>query len=164
MNAFSELVKIEKLVHRYVIQYIHSKGLSPINIGVELDSILGEPAPLYTIIKYWVAEFKRSHTRYQDEHRSGRPDEMTMTEIVKKIYKMVLDDRRLKVRELANMLNIPKSAVHCTLTENLDMRNLCVRWVPRLLIMEQKERREDVSIECFAIKKTSIKLIFCVDS
>ena len=64
--------------------------------------------------------------------------------MVKKIHKMVLDERRLKVRELADMVGISKSAVHRILTENLDMRKLCARWVPRLLKMKQKQRREDV--------------------
>ncbi|EFN77796.1 hypothetical protein EAI_17364, partial [Harpegnathos saltator] len=77
----------------------------------------------------------------------GRPNEVTTPEMVKKIHKMVLEDRRLKVRELADMVGISKSAVHRILTENLDMRKLCARWVPRL---GQKQRREDVSIECFA--------------
>ncbi|XP_023212521.1 uncharacterized protein LOC111615326 [Centruroides sculpturatus] len=70
-----------------------------------------------------------------------------MPEIVEKIHKMVLDDSRLKVRELADMVGISKSAVHCILTENLDMRKLCARWVPRLLTMEQKQRPKNVSIE-----------------
>ena len=46
--------------------------------------------------------------------------------MLKKIHKMVLDGRRLNVRELA-------------------------RWVPRLLTMEQKQRCEDVSIECLTM-------------
>ena len=46
---------------------------------------------------------------------------------------MVLDDRRLKVRELADMVGISKSAVYRILTENLLLRKLCVGWVPRLL-------------------------------
>ena len=98
-----------------------------------------------------MAEFKRGCTSCQDEHRCGRPNKMITTEMVKKIHNMVLDDRRLKVRELAVMVGISKSAVHRILTENLDMEKLCVRWVPRLLTMEQKQRREDVSIECLAI-------------
>ena len=81
-----------------MIQYFHLKGLSPTNIKAELDSTLGSSAPSFTTIKYWVVEFKRGRTSCQDEHRSGRPNEMTTTEMVKKIYKMVLDDRRLKVR------------------------------------------------------------------
>ncbi|EFN79567.1 hypothetical protein EAI_01260, partial [Harpegnathos saltator] len=35
-------------------------------------STLGESAPSFTTVKYWVAEFKRG----QDEHRSGRPNEV----------------------------------------------------------------------------------------
>ena len=135
---------MEKIGHRYVIQYFHLKGLSPANIKAELDYTLGESAPSFTTIKYWVAEFKRGRTSCQDEHRSGRPNEVTTTEMVKKINKMVLDDRRLKVRELAKMVGILKTVVNCILTENLDMRKLCARWVPRLLTMEQKQRRENV--------------------
>ncbi|EFN80351.1 hypothetical protein EAI_14696, partial [Harpegnathos saltator] len=57
----------------------------------------------------------------------------TTPEMVKKIHKMVLDDRRLKVRELADVvLGISKNAIHRILTENLDTRKLCARWVPRL--------------------------------
>ena len=37
------------------------------------------------------------------------------------------------------------------MTGNLDMREMCTRWVPRLLTMEQKDRREDASIGCLAM-------------
>ena len=49
------------------------------------------------------------------------------SEMVKKIHNMVLDDYRLKVRELSNMVGISKSVVHRILTENLDMKKLCTR-------------------------------------
>ena len=68
--------------------------------------------------------------------------------MVMKILEIVMDDRWLKVHELAYMADILKGAVRYILTENLDMRKLCARWVPRLLTMEHKQRHEDVSIEC----------------
>ena len=37
------------------------------------------------------------------------------------------------------------------MTENLDMRKLCARWVPPLLTIEQKQRHVDVSTECLAM-------------
>ncbi|XP_014467559.1 PREDICTED: histone-lysine N-methyltransferase SETMAR-like, partial [Dinoponera quadriceps] len=113
-------------------------------------STLGQSAPSFTTVKYWVAEFKGGRTSCQDKHRSGRPNEVTTPEMVKKIHKAVLDDRRLKVRELADIAGISKSAVHCILSENLDMRELCARWVQPLLTLEQKQCREDVSIEYLA--------------
>ncbi|GFX91168.1 mariner transposase [Trichonephila clavipes] len=66
------------------------------------------------------------------------------------IHKAVLDDRRLKVRELSDIVGTSKSAVHRILSKNLDMRKLCVRWVPRLLTVAQKQCLEDVSVECLA--------------
>ena len=103
MDDLSEFAKIEKIGHRYVIQYFHLKGLSPTNIKAELDS-LKKSAPSFTTVKYWVAEFKRGRRRScEDEHRSGRPSEVAIPEMVKKIHKMVLGDRRLKVRELADI-------------------------------------------------------------
>ena len=84
---------MEKIGNRYVIQYFHLKGLSPTSIKAELDSTLRESAPQFTTIKYWVSEFKRGRTSSQDEYGSGRPNKVTMTEMVKKIHKMVLDYR-----------------------------------------------------------------------
>ena len=119
MNALSEFVNMEQIGHCYVIQYFHLKGLSPSNIKAKLGFTLGESASSFTTIKYWVAEFKRGRTSCKDVHRSSRPNEVTTTEMVKKIDKMVLDERRLKVRELADMVSFSKSAVHHILTENL---------------------------------------------
>ena len=112
---------MEKIGHRHVIQYYHLKGFSQTNIEVELDSSPRASAPSFIRIMYWVAESKRGRMSCQDEHCSVRPNKVITTQMVKKVHKMVLDDRRLKVRELVDMVGISKRAVHCILTENLDM-------------------------------------------
>ena len=98
-----------------------------------------------------MAEYNRDCTSCQDEHRNSRTNEMTTTGMVQEIHEMVLKQRRLKVHELADMVGISKGAVHCILTENLDMRKLCTRWMPGLLTIKQKKRREYVSTECFVM-------------
>ncbi|GFX41584.1 hypothetical protein TNCV_3109801 [Trichonephila clavipes] len=57
-------------------------------------------------IRDWVSELKRGCTSCQDEHRSSLPNEVTTSEMVKKINKAVLDDHRLKVRDLADIVGI----------------------------------------------------------
>ncbi|XP_017478430.1 PREDICTED: histone-lysine N-methyltransferase SETMAR-like [Rhagoletis zephyria] len=141
---------MEKIGHRYVIQYFYLKGLRPSNIKAEIDYTLGGSARSFTTVKYWVAEFKRGRTSCQDEHCSGRPNEVTTPEMMKKIHKAVMDDRRMKVRELADTIGISKSMVHRILFEDLEMRKLCPRWVPHLLSLDQKQCREEVSVECLA--------------
>lgn len=70
-NALSKFENMEKIDHRYVLSYSNLKGLSPIYIKTELDSILGEFATSLTIIEYWMPEFKRGCAGFQDEHSSG---------------------------------------------------------------------------------------------
>ena len=53
-----------------------------------------------------MAQFEQGRTSCQEKYRSGRPNEVTTAEMVKKNDKMVLDDRRLKVHELADMIGI----------------------------------------------------------
>jgi hypothetical protein len=51
---------------------------------------------------------------------------------------MLLDDRRKKVREIAETIGISKERVGYILREQLDMKKLYARWVPRLLTADQK--------------------------
>ena len=81
--SLNEFLNMEKTGHRYMVQHFYLKSLSPINSKAELDSTLGKFAPLFTTIKYWVAEFKRDRTTCQGEHRRGRQNEMTTPEMVK---------------------------------------------------------------------------------
>jgi hypothetical protein len=46
---------------------------------------------------------------------------------------MVLDYRRVKVREIAETVGISKERVGYILHKELDMKKLCTRWAPRLL-------------------------------
>ncbi|KAJ0183454.1 hypothetical protein K1T71_001430 [Dendrolimus kikuchii] len=57
---------------------------------------------------------------------------------------MVLDDRRIKVREIAEVMNMSKERVYLILNQHLDMRKLSARWVPRLLTLDQKRVRINI--------------------
>jgi len=61
---------------------------------------------------------------------------------------MLLDDRRMKVREIAETIGISKESVGYILHEELDMKKLCARWVPRLLTADQKRTRMEISEQC----------------
>lgn len=53
---------------------------------------------------------KRCSKSYRDDHRIGG-----LVEVVKQIYKMILDDQWLKLPELAEVTDITKSGIHCIL-------------------------------------------------
>jgi hypothetical protein len=64
---------------------------------------------------------------------------------VKQVHDKVLDDRRMKVREITETMGISKECVGYILHEELDMKKLCTRWVPLLLTADQKRTRMKTS-------------------
>jgi histone-lysine N-methyltransferase SETMAR len=61
---------------------------------------------------------------------------------------MILDDGRMKVREIAETIGISKECVGYILHEELDMKKLCARWVPCLFTADQKRTRMKMSEQC----------------
>ena len=72
----------------------------------------------------------------------------TTPEITEQVPNMVLDDWQIKVREIAETIGISKERVGYILHEELDMKKLCARWVPRLLTADQKHTHMKISEQC----------------
>ena len=49
---------------------------------------------------------------------------------------MIMENRQMKVREIAEAVDISTETVHNILHEKLHVKKLCARWVPRLLTLE----------------------------
>jgi histone-lysine N-methyltransferase SETMAR len=61
---------------------------------------------------------------------------------------MVLDVRRMKVREISETIGILKECLGYVLHEELDMKKLCARWVTRLFTADQKPTHMNISEQC----------------
>jgi hypothetical protein len=87
----------------------------------------GDSSPSFSKIKKWAAEFKRGHTSLEDDPCVGRPKSSATPEIIEEVHNMVLDNQRMKVREIAETIGISKELVGYILHEELDMKKLCAR-------------------------------------
>jgi hypothetical protein len=67
-----------------------------------------------------VAALKMIHVK--DVQKCG-----TTPEIIEQMHDMLLDDRRMKVPEIAETIGISKECVGYTVHEELDMKKLCAR-------------------------------------
>ena len=102
------------------------KGNKPTKIKDELDSVHWDSPPSFTTVKFWVAEFKRGHKNLGGDERErwGRPKTATTDENIEEVQQMVPDDRRIKVRGIAEVITMSKERVCYILNQKLGMRKL----------------------------------------
>ena len=124
---------MEKSEFRAVIKHLYLKVLTPKGIKAELDEVHGTSAHVFATIYNYVNDFKRSDTSRKDEHRSGRPVEVTTPEMIDKIHDMILSDRRIKVREIVETTCISQGKEFSILHEKLGVKKFSARWMPRFL-------------------------------
>ena len=70
---------------------------------------------------------------------------MATSEVVILVHDMVMVDRQVTKRYIASAFGISKETVHSFLMKDLDIRKLSACWVPRLLNVDQKHTRKNMS-------------------
>jgi histone-lysine N-methyltransferase SETMAR len=128
---------MDKIEYCAVIKLFVKEGLMPKKIHSKFRKVYGHSSPSFSTIKKWAAEFKRGCTSLEDDPREGHLKSATPPEIIEHVHDMVLDDWRMKVREIAETIGISKERVRYILHEELDMKKLCARCVPHLLTADQ---------------------------
>ena len=70
-----------------------------------------QSAPSHDMVHKWFTEFRCGRISTIDVERPGHPEEVTSQEMIDKIHDIVLNDRRLKVREISETANISVGCV-----------------------------------------------------
>ena len=117
------------------------QGKAPKEIHAILIETLGEHAPSYATVKNWVAQFECGDFSKCDAPRPGRPKTVNTLEIIDQIHALILEDRQISAKSIAEQLGISRELVGSIIHEDLDMRKLSAKWVPKCLNADQKRQR-----------------------
>ena len=101
---------------------------------------------LRSLVFKWYKAFSEDREPVKDEPRSGRPPTSKTENNVEKVRALVWSDRRLTLRMIASELNFNHTTVHQILTQELAMRKLCAKMVPKNLTIEQKDNGKDACL------------------
>lgn len=112
-----------------------------------LRLVYGEEVMTLKTVYKWYERFKSGNESLEDSERIGRPLSSKKIENVQKVADMVRSNRRLTIREISEDLSISYGSVQSILTDNLQMRRVSAKFVPRILTEEQKENRVSVCTE-----------------
>ena len=90
---------------RAVIKLYFLQDKAPKEIHAILTQTLGEHAPSYATVKNLVAQFKRGNLPTCDAPRPGRPKPVTTPEIIDQIHDLILEDRPISAKSIAEQLD-----------------------------------------------------------
>jgi len=114
------------------------QGKAPKEIHTILRETLGEHAPSYATIKNWVAQFKSGDFSTCDAPCTEQPKTVTTPEIIDQIHKLILGDRRISAKSVAEQLGISHERDDSIIHEDLDIRKLSTKWDAKCLNADQK--------------------------
>ncbi|XP_044264614.1 histone-lysine N-methyltransferase SETMAR-like [Tribolium madens] len=136
--------QVNQIEYRAVIKFLTKEGLTPKIIKDRLDGVYGQSSPSYSVVKEWAKRFRIGQESLEDDARPGRPVEVITEDKVALVEKLVLSDRRLKVKEISEMTKVSDTSVRRILHDHLGMQKVSARWVSKHLSALQKQRR----VEC----------------
>ena len=91
----------------------------------------------------WVAEFKDPERGFGDAPRMDHPSTIIANENIEAVERIVMRDRQISIRRLAEGLAIPKITIHEIMNNHMGMKKVCTWWVPKLLTPIQRVNRVD---------------------
>jgi len=131
---------------RCAITFCVKLGETGIETFNKLKQAYGEHALSRSQVFKWFKTFSEGRESIKDEPRSGTPSTSKTDNSVEIVGALVRSDRRLTVRMIASELNLKHTTVHQILTEELAMKKLCAKFVPKNLTIEQKDTRKDMCL------------------
>jgi len=103
------------------VKFLFLQGKAPKEIHAILTETLGEHAPSYATVKHCVAQFKRGDFSTYVAPRPARPKTVTTPEIIDQIHELILEDRRISAKSVAEQLGISRERIGSIIHEDLDM-------------------------------------------
>ncbi|XP_015905527.1 protein GVQW3-like [Parasteatoda tepidariorum] len=110
-----------------------------------LEKCFGNDSLKKTIIYQWHERFKSGRESIEVDERSGRPSTSKTDENIDKVKEMLVNNRKLTIREISEGLNIAYGSVQDILANDLGFRRVAAKLVPKDLNFIQKRNCVDVA-------------------
>ena len=89
----------------------------------------------------WHKRFKEGRESVRDDEKYGRSKEVRIPELIGQIKNFMDKDRHVFIKTISAQFDVSVGTVDTVIHEELKMRKICAKFVPRVLREDQKERR-----------------------
>ena len=141
----------QNIEFRAVIKFLTKEGAKAKEIHWCMADVYDDSSPKYSTVAKWSVEFRRGRDSLDDNPRPGHPADVISQEMIDRVERLVLNNRRIKVAELASECGISNGSVYTIIHEHLGMSKVSARWVPRNLNMQDHQQRVESSQELLEV-------------
>ena len=145
LQCASHLTMEEKVQQRVCINFCFHLGKTGAETYEMLQAAFGESCLSRSKTFERYSHFKNGHRFFEDDLRPGRPSTSHTEGTVAHMREIIHADRRLTIREVAEDVGIAFGTCQKILTEDLQIRRVSAKFVPRILTAEQNDDRVSVS-------------------
>jgi hypothetical protein len=126
---------------RVAIKFCFKAGLSATETLELAQNAYGNEALKRSNLLRWYSRLRDGRQLVEDDERGDRPKSIRTEVNTATVADLVKNDRRIASRMIAESFNTPKTVVLRILKEDLGKRELCARFFPHSLTLEQREDR-----------------------
>ena len=126
---------------RYAIEFCFKLGKNATETYGMLQTVFGPSCMNRASVFEWHKRFKEGREAVRDDERCGRSKEVRTPELIGQIKNFIDKDHRVSIETISAQFDVSVETVHTIIREELNMRKICAKFVPRMLREDQKERR-----------------------
>ena len=128
----------DTLGERYAIKFCFKLGKNTTETYGMLQTAFGVSCINRASVFKWHKRFKEGRESVSDAERCKRSKEVSTLELIGQIKNFMDKDRRVSIETISLM---SERKLYTIIREELKMRKICAKFVPRVLREDQKERR-----------------------
>ena len=131
----------DTLEERYAIKFCFKLGKNDTETYGMLQTAFGASCMNRASVFEWHKRFKEGREPVRDDERCGRSKEVRTPELIGQIKNFMDKDRSVSIEAISAQFDVSVETIHTIIREELKMRKICTKFVPRVLREDQKERR-----------------------
>ena len=133
----------DTLEERYAIKFCFKLGKNATEMYGMLQTAFRPSCMNRVSVFEWHKRFKEGRESVKDDERWGRSKEVRIPELIGQIKNFIDKDCHVSIETIRAQFDVSVGTVHTIICKELKMRKICVKFVPRVLREDQKERRHD---------------------
>ena len=131
----------DTLEERFAIKLCFEVGKNVTETYEMLQTAFGASCINRASVFEWHKRFKEGREFVRDDERCGSSKEVNAPELIGQIKNCMDKDRRVSIETISAQFDVIEGTVHTIIREELKMWKICVKFVPRVLREDKKERR-----------------------